>query len=198
MYLLTFIVAFASRALVSRTLLQRALPFVVLPLLVTILSEATEPISLLIPVHVLGFTAIALICHCALADDAPEPAALTEFYLWLSIGGALGGVFNAMLAPFWFDGVQEYPLVLAAAALLVGGSATRTSREPDESPDVTTWADAALPLALGAFVIGTSVLIARFQLPSQSASRLLALRGAPSALRPRCTGVGHQQRVHHR
>jgi hypothetical protein len=63
--------------------------------------------------HLVVFFATALICHGELAKDRPEPQHLTEFYLWMSVGGVLGGMFNALVAPsfFWF-GVVEYPLAL--------------------------------------------------------------------------------------
>jgi spermidine synthase len=47
----------------------------------------------------------------------PDPAHLTEFYLWVSVGGVLGGAFNAFLAPVIFTSVVEYPLVLVLAVL---------------------------------------------------------------------------------
>jgi len=45
----------------------------------------------------------------------PPPERLTEFYLWMSVGGVLGGAFTALLAPVIFTNVVEYPLVLALA-----------------------------------------------------------------------------------
>ena len=53
-----------------------------------------------------------------LADDRPSPARLTEFYFWISLGGMLGGLFNALLAPVIFTGIVEYPLVLIVACLV--------------------------------------------------------------------------------
>src|SRR5262249_13781644 len=43
---------------------------------------------------------------------------LTEYFLILSVGGALGGIFNALIAPVIFVGVAEYPIAIAVAALL--------------------------------------------------------------------------------
>ena len=37
---------------------------------------------------------------------------LTEFYLWMSVGGVLGGIFNSLIAPVVFHSVMELPLVL--------------------------------------------------------------------------------------
>ena len=45
--------------------------------------------------------------------DRPSPARLTEFFFWIALGGMLGGLFNALLAPVIFVGIAEYPLVLS-------------------------------------------------------------------------------------
>jgi hypothetical protein len=54
-----------------------------------------------------------------LAKSRPPAQNLTEFYLWISLGGVLGGIFNALLAPQIFDHLVEYPLVIVLACLLV-------------------------------------------------------------------------------
>jgi hypothetical protein len=65
--------------------------------------------------------AVALVCHGALAADRPHASRLTEFYLWVAIGGALGGVFNALLAPVVFQSLVEYPLAIVLACALYPG-----------------------------------------------------------------------------
>ncbi|MBA2259972.1 MAG: hypothetical protein H0W18_13835 [Acidobacteria bacterium] len=67
---------------------------------------------LLIGLHLAAFFACAVVCHLQLARQRPPALHLTEFYLWLSFGGVLGGAFNTLLAPHLFNGVFEYPLVL--------------------------------------------------------------------------------------
>ena len=65
------------------------------------------------------FFYIALALHGELARTAPEPARLTEFYLWIAIGGVVGGSLPALVAPLAFDWVYEHPILLVAAALLL-------------------------------------------------------------------------------
>ena len=63
-----------------------------------------------------------LVCtalHARLYDMRPAPEQLTTFYLAMSAGGALGGVFTALIAPLAFDWVWEYPLLILAAAMLL-------------------------------------------------------------------------------
>jgi SAM-dependent methyltransferase len=59
-----------------------------------------------------------MVCHGELARGRPQISRLTEFYLWISVGGVLGGIFNSLLAPAIFSSVIEFPLVLIFAALL--------------------------------------------------------------------------------
>jgi SAM-dependent methyltransferase len=68
--------------------------------------------------HLLVFFFAALICHGRLAGRRPSVAHLTEFYLWISVGGVIGGLFNTLLAPAIFTHTVEYPLGLVAASLL--------------------------------------------------------------------------------
>jgi hypothetical protein len=107
--------------------LRRILALLGVPLmLVVALNQRIQPISAVILLNLAVFFVAALLCHRRLADSRPVPRHLTEFYLWLSAGGMLGGVFNALLAPVIFKSHLEYPLVLLLACLyaLRSGSAT--------------------------------------------------------------------------
>src|SRR5262249_59089015 len=63
----------------------------------------------------------ALLCHTRLAESRPGPQQLTEFYFWVALGGVLGGVFTATLAPILFSTVLEYPLLVAMLPFFRGG-----------------------------------------------------------------------------
>jgi len=117
-YLLSFVSAFSKRARVSPRLLGRLLPIGLLALLVMLLAGARSPVLVIIGVHLAVFAVVALLAHTRLADDRPGASGLTEFYLWMSVGGVLGGIFNALLAPMIFVFVLEYPIMLALACLL--------------------------------------------------------------------------------
>jgi hypothetical protein len=117
LYLITFIVAFQARPAIPKDvtlLLQAALVAICLALL----PFHASPFALLLPVNLAAFFFTALMCHQALVARRPPPQRLTEFYFWMSLGGVIGGSFNAFLAPVIFDNVWEYPLVLVAACLL--------------------------------------------------------------------------------
>lgn len=69
----------------------------------------------------LAFLTTTLVCHRVLYLRRPPSQRLTEFYLWMSLGGVLGGVFAGLAAPQIFQGVEEYPLLLIAGLLLRPG-----------------------------------------------------------------------------
>jgi hypothetical protein len=116
-YLLSFIFAFASKRLVTAAQLSRILPLLVTPLAFTICIEATEPLLPLAILHISVFLIAAWFCHALLSEDRPDAGNLTQFYLCLSIGGALGGFFNSIVAPVVFPTFFEYPLVMCLILL---------------------------------------------------------------------------------
>ncbi len=77
----------------------------------------------------LAFVVTCLVCHRELYARRPDARYLTEFYLWMSFGGVLGGMFSALLAPVLFSTVIEFPLLLVLSTLLrpqiIDGTASR-------------------------------------------------------------------------
>ncbi|MBI5687429.1 MAG: fused MFS/spermidine synthase [Verrucomicrobia bacterium] len=118
LYLATFILVFARRPVYAPSWMGRVLCLPALVLMVSFIIEATHPPAVFVTLHLLMFVAAALICHSELAKGRPASSHLTEFYLWMSVGGVLGGMFNALLAPLLFKQVLEYPLVMLAACAL--------------------------------------------------------------------------------
>ena len=115
LYLLTFIIAFQTKPAIPpgvALLLQAAM----LPACVFLLPIGGD-IALQFSIHLGCFFLTALVCHQALVARRPDPARLTEFYLWMSLGGVVGGAFNAFAAPVIFNAVVEYPLALVLAVL---------------------------------------------------------------------------------
>jgi hypothetical protein len=118
LYLLSFILVFSRLPGAVHRLMVVLLPFLVLLLVFLMLSAFPLPISLKIGVHLAVLFVVAMVCHGELARDRPPTRYLTAFYLWMSFGGVLGGLFNALVAPVVFNGVVEYPLALVLACLL--------------------------------------------------------------------------------
>ncbi len=124
--------------------------------------------------------AVATALHGQLAASRPHVAALTRFYLCLSLGGVLGGLFAGLLAPLLFDWVWEHPLLLLAAALLVPA-------RPLTPRIGRLWTGPALPARL-LRILGPGVALAlSFWLgavfnPAEPGALQLAALGAMAAL----------------
>ncbi|NNG05136.1 MAG: fused MFS/spermidine synthase [Inquilinus sp.] len=116
LYLFTFVLTFARvQPLKHAWMLDIQ---TVLVLMTAVLFAAQLPLVLLSTLHVATFFVCAMVCHGELWRVRPGTRHLTEFYLWMSFGGMLGGVFNAILAPIFFNAVLEYPIALVLACLL--------------------------------------------------------------------------------
>jgi hypothetical protein len=141
LYLLSFILAFArtTPAWVHRAMVL-ALPVV---LLYHVVSTGTMSLANFVAIHLTTLFVAAMVCHGELARSRPPAQQLTEYYLWIAAGGALGSCFNALLAPQLFNWVIEYPLALALAALLLPALFPGTRRP------VLAVANRALPIMLG-------------------------------------------------
>ena len=116
LYLLTFVLVFARRPPLRHEWMVKLQPLVLLPLLVWLWSNI--PGWAAFPVHLLAFFVTVMVCHGELSRRRPAARHLTTFYLCMSLGGLLGGAFNALIAPVIFSSVVEYPLALALACLL--------------------------------------------------------------------------------
>ncbi len=146
LYLVSFIVAFGRDAGRVVSVSSRMVRLLVVPLALTFAATFGSVWLVLLP-HLTVFFLIALLAHGRLALDRPAPRHLTEFYLWISVGGVLGGIACALVAPIVFDSVIEYPLILGLALTL------RTPT-PDELTDKRRppWVTAAYVLVLVALV----------------------------------------------
>lgn len=118
LYLFSFILAFSQRVPISAAGWGRALPLALICVLVAILTGANSPLILLAGLHLVFFFIVAMMCHKRMAETRPPTSRLTEFYLIMSLGGVLGGIFNAIVAPQVFNSIMEYPLIIGAACLL--------------------------------------------------------------------------------
>ncbi len=120
LYLGTFIIAFSRNPVISLSVTRMLAPylivFTILSLMIT--SFVTIQISLAF-INLLTFFFCALLCHGELAESKPAPSHLTEFFLLISVGGVLGGIFNALVAPLVFAEPIEYSLTLATIGFIV-------------------------------------------------------------------------------
>lgn len=116
LYLITFIIAFQDKPVMSLGL-TLTLQGAAMAACAALLPFRTTFFGLQLFIHLAAFFLTALMCHQRLVARRPDPGRLTEFYLCLSLGGVVGGGFNAFVAPVIFQDVWEYPLILVLACL---------------------------------------------------------------------------------
>jgi hypothetical protein len=118
LYLLSFTVAFAERRDVA-DFITRMAPITILLFGGVIMGGYQQRpwFNLGVALALLFVVSVAL--HTTMYRRRPSPDQLTGFYLAMSAGGALGGVFAGLVAPVVFDWTYEYPLLILAAGALV-------------------------------------------------------------------------------
>ncbi|MFZ5523637.1 MAG: fused MFS/spermidine synthase [Pseudomonadota bacterium] len=122
LYLITFVLCFEGRGGRGFYVRKYWLP----PTLIAICLMAWGitakygflEIDIAIPLYCAGLFLVCMFCHGELAAAKPAARYLTRFYLILSLGGAAGGMFVGLLAPYLFTAYWELPLGLAALALM--------------------------------------------------------------------------------
>lgn len=118
LYLLSFIVAFASRQSVAKLFIF-ATPIIMLISARVMMSSTQQSSIFLLSLTLILLFAICTALHSRLYSLRPHYRALTKFYFVMSLGGAMGGAFTALVAPLVFSWTWEHPLLLLASALLI-------------------------------------------------------------------------------
>ena len=120
LYLLSFILCFESAGWYQRTVFLGLFAVAVGGMAYALSPEfQNNPVKVTIPFFAVGLFICCMVCHGELARLKPHPRRLTSFYVTIALGGALGGVFVALIAPRAFSGFYELPLGLAACAFVV-------------------------------------------------------------------------------
>jgi hypothetical protein len=186
LYLFTFIIAFSSVGPRVQPVAELLAPPVVLLFIFQYVTGYTQVSDnpglqtvILIAYHLGTFFVLALVCHGRLAASRPAASHLTEFYLWMSFGGMLGGLFNALVAPFLFTSALEYPLALVGVCLLYRPFSRRTPearKTPRDSAEVEGLPALAVDLAWGAGVGLVTLGLLRFAWPAREFTSALSHR----------------------
>jgi hypothetical protein len=128
LYLLTWVLVFQSRPLLPHKWMLRLQPLAIAGVIVLLAVGGEQNLLLTLGGHQLCFFVIAMACHGELARTRPAARYLTGFYVALSFGGMVGGLFAGLIAPFTFSWIAEYPILLAFAALCRPSGDERFSR----------------------------------------------------------------------
>ena len=157
LYLLTFILAFSNRQVLSVSLTSKLLPILVVSLGGLMIFKPPISAWLIIGLHLIVFFFAALLSHTRLAMMRPHVRHLPEYYLWIATGGVLGGIFNALIAPGIFSTALEYPAIIVLACLI------RTSTPTDHQPN-KIWRT-TFPALVLVLTVTLSVLALRLNTP---------------------------------
>ncbi|NOQ64012.1 MAG: spermidine synthase [Methyloprofundus sp.] len=151
LYLFSFVLVFSRWADVIHRYSLILQPIVLLPFIAySFINPAILPYWLDLSLHLAAFFLAVMVCHGELARNRPHTAYLTLFYLIMSFAGMLGGMFNTFVAPFIFQGIYEYPLMIVAALLL------RPAVKVELNQQYKEWGiQAIFPVAL--FILGLTI-----------------------------------------
>jgi hypothetical protein len=132
LYLLTFVIVFSKWHDKVHPIIVTLQPIVLLPFIAySFINPAVLPYWVDLGLHLVAFFLAAMVCHGELARLRPNTRHLTTYYLIMSFAGMLGGMFNTFVAPFIFNAVYEYPLMIIAALLLRPGLKESVNNEED-------------------------------------------------------------------
>jgi len=147
LYLATFVLAFmkGSERIAGATLFVQPIALAFMAASYYVAANWVMTASLILT----AFFFSALVCHLALSRSRPSADRLTEFYIYVSLGGVLGGAFAAFIAPLIFNNVYEFPLAMAAACLF----------RPRAASDVPRLTDASFAAAIAIGVLGLLMMI---------------------------------------
>jgi len=116
-FLGTFVLVFRTKPVIPTRLLMLSQPILVALALLDIAAPGILGSALAIIIGFAAFFVTTMVAHTALYNCRPDSADLTEFYMWMSLGGVLGGVLAALIAPQIFNTIYEFPLLLVAGML---------------------------------------------------------------------------------
>lgn len=119
LFLLTFVIAFKTKPLISVEFLSNILPFAAILATAVIFLPKILPLTFGLGANLLIYFITVLYCHARLYQLRPPASQLTAFYLWMSVGGVLGGIFAGLIAPNVFNWVAEYPMLMLTALFLL-------------------------------------------------------------------------------
>jgi SAM-dependent methyltransferase len=178
LYLLSFILCFEGRAWYRRNFFLRLLGVALGGMTYALAPDfANAPLYVLIPLYCSGLFVCCMFCHGELALLKPHPAHLTSFYVMCSLGGAMGAVFVALLAPRIFSGYYELHVAMATCAILV---LVVYGRGPGSKAHKGRWQLARLVLLFLAGAIIASLYVTALQ---QAANARLMVRNFYGVLR---------------
>ncbi|MFC3713771.1 spermidine synthase [Sphingoaurantiacus capsulatus] len=181
-YLITFIIAFSSAGEIFCRQAMKISPILLLVFGSWLFVDWGALALLLAAAGLVLLFYVALALHGELARTRPPAGNLTEFYLWVSVGGMIGGLFCGLLAPLIFDWSYEHPILLILAAALIPAKPLlkRIGRLWQKQP--TRW--------LMRYVLPTLSLVVSLWVPSERLAAAFVIGGMGLAA---ILSIGHRK-----
>lgn len=156
-FLATFIMVFRERPMMPQRILLLVQPIVVGLTLLGLSMSGNAGWAIGVVVGFVAFFVTTLVCHKELYDRRPGIQHLTAFYMWMSLGGVVGGIFAALIAPQIFNGIYEFPLLL-----LAGLAAHPAFAQALQDSNERRWAAAAATVLLAFGAILAALIAVKF------------------------------------
>ena len=167
LYLLTFILAFGNKQIIKLPLTSILFPAALLVLGAFVILSPPISVWVTISLHLLVFFFAALVSHQRLAQSRPPVSKLPEYFLWIAVGGVLGGIFNALLAPLLLSAPLEYPAAIVLALLV------RPVTPQEQS--TKSWLRITFPVFIFVLTFGLALVVPRFELAGKLENALVLL-----------------------
>jgi hypothetical protein len=146
LYLATFVIVFQTKPILRHDWMVAIEPMFIVALVGIMVLDIRQYVLALLALNVVAFFVITLVCHGELSRSRPAAQHLTAFYMWMSAGGVIGGIFAGLIAPNVFSWVLEYPLLIVLAILCRPGVVM-----PTDTRTRLLWLGAAAVVAVVAF-----------------------------------------------
>jgi hypothetical protein len=117
LYLLTYVIVFQTKRIIPHEFFVRIQPGLIAVLVALLIFSQLRDIFAVVAINIAAFFVTAMVCHGELARRRPAARHLTAFYLWIAVGGVIGGIFAGLIAPHVFNWVVEYPILIVAGLL---------------------------------------------------------------------------------
>lgn len=167
LYLLTFILAFGNKQFIKLPLTSILFASALLVLGAFVILSPPISVWVTISLHLLVFFLAALVSHQRLAQSRPHVSKLPEYYLWIAVGGVLGGIFNAILAPLLFSTPLEYPAAIILALLV--------RPVTDQEQKTKSWWRITFPAFIFVLTFALALVVPRFDLSGKLEIALVLL-----------------------
>lgn len=146
LYLVTFVIVFQTKPVLPHHWMVAIEPMFIVALVGVMIFDIRQYIFAILGLNVAAFFVITMVCHGELSRSRPDARYLTGFYMWMSAGGVIGGIFAGLIAPNIFTSVIEYPALIVLAILCRPGLVM-----PTDAKTRLLWLGAAIVVAALAF-----------------------------------------------